>query len=267
MPSRIEPGGQQAHALGVQPAAGGDGRARGGDEQGEGAGQRPAVDGAGEQPRHGGGAAADRQGDVGPRGPGTGQHELGVGPQRGQLVAGRRVGVQVGVGEDGGPDGDGRRPLDARVQRADRQLRRAAADVDDGDAPGVGRTAGRTGEGEARLLVAVEHLDLHARTRAHGVPERVGVGGGADGGRRDHAQPLCAQAAGDRDLDGDDLRQRRQRVLRQRPRPQQQAAQPGVGLLAGDLAQPVLPHVGDEDPGGVGADVDAGAAHTLDGGS
>ena len=110
------------------------------------------------------GAAADRH-----RGVDRGQrealeHPLRVLAHRVQVGDRGRVRAQVGVGEQARAEAEGLRPGGAVGHRADRELRRPAADVDDADGA-VERLAERARgaeEGQARLLLAVEDLDLDA---------------------------------------------------------------------------------------------------------
>ena len=194
----------------------------------------------------------------------AGEDDLGVGAQGGQLVPRRRIGVQVGVGEQRRADGDRGRPRRPRRQRPHGDLRRAAADVDDRHAPGGRRALGRAGEGEARLLEPVEHVDLDARARAHRRAQRLGVVGGPDRGGGDDPDPLRAELRAPPSPAARRCRPASPaRPPAATPERSRSAAQAGEGLLRRDLAQAPRVHVGDEDAGGVGADVDAGAAHTL----
>ena len=93
-----------------------------------------------------------------------------------------------------------RNELDARTpprDRADRDLRRGAADVDHGDVA-VGRVverAGRADEREPRLLLVAEDLDLDAGSLGDRARELLLVGGLADRGRRDRANRLACPSS------------------------------------------------------------------------
>ena len=186
-----------------------------------------------------------------------------VGAHALQLGDRRRVAVQVGVGEEAGADAERARRADAAGDRADRDLRRGAADVDDGDVA-VGRVverAGRADEREPRLLLVAEHLDVDAgalRDRAREAPPGWRPRGSPPSRRRGSSR--CRARA----RDGPASRRRR------RPRGSSSAgsgrraealADPGEGALAQQLAQAAVGRLGDQQPRRVRADVDAAADH------
>ncbi len=116
---------------------------------------------------------------------------------RWQLVDRRRVAVEIGVGEEARADSKRARRAHAAGDRADRDLRGGAADVDHRDVA-VGRMIERAGcadERQPRLLLVAEHLDLDAAALRDRARELVLVGGLADrrGGHR--ADRLGAELA------------------------------------------------------------------------
>ena len=119
-----------------------------GDDRLQRPGQRGPVEHRPGQARERRRAAADRDGELARGRLDAGERAAHGGAQRVELVAARGVAVQVGVGEDRRADRQRGRPLRAAAGRADHELARAAADVDDpgrGAAPGPRSRPGRPG--------------------------------------------------------------------------------------------------------------------------
>ena len=180
-----------------------------------------------------------------------------------QVVRRRRVGRARGV-ERARADGEGARPGHAAGERADRDLRRAAADVDHGERAGRRRVerVRRAVEGEPRLVLPAEDVGGDPGPRADGVHERGPVRGAPDGGRGDHAQALAALLLRGRALLRDDLRDGGERRLGGiRPCRVEAAPDPGEGAELQHLGETARRRLGDQQPRRVRPDVDAGAAH------
>jgi hypothetical protein len=180
-----------------------------------------------------------------------------------QLGGRGRVRAPVGVGEQPRAEAEGLRPRRALRHGADRELGRAAADVDHADAA-LERPAERARgaeEGQPRLLLPVQDLDLDAAAVAHGGGELVLVGGRADRRRRHHAHRVRAKLLDQVALLGHhagdlvDLLARDLAAL-------EALAQAREGTPLQHFAEAAVLDVGDQHARGVGADVDAGAEHS-----
>jgi hypothetical protein len=257
---------QQAHALGVELAFGGDlgaGRARHLLQRSL---QRSGVQRRAAQPSQRGRAASDGQRVVHARGRQVGERPGRVLAQRAQLLRRGRVAAQVGVAQRPRADGHRAPPAHALVRRADRQLGRAAPEVDHRDAPRqrLVAHAHRAGEGQARLVVGVQDGQLEARRAPNRADQLPPIGGISDRrrGHRDH--PRGARPLGGAGLCSDDVHELGQLGRADRPVRALRAAHPREDPLLEEHAQAVDGRLGDEQTRGVGPDVDDGEHHVLD---
>jgi ABC-type branched-subunit amino acid transport system ATPase component len=171
----------------------------------------------------------------------------------------RRIAAAVGVGQEAAADAERGRPAHAVGQRAADQLGGAAADVDDADLA-QRRVAERRGGAEERvprLLLAAEDVDLDARLLLDAGQQLVAVGRLADRVGADRPDRLGAALAGQPHLLGDGAGH----LGRLAGRDLALRAQAGERPLLHDLAEPPVGDLGDEQPGRVRPDVDAGAGH------
>ena len=196
-----------------------------------------------DEPPQRGRAAADRDRDVDrPAGRCPSSTPRGVRrapPRARPATAGRRPGRRRPGSRE--PNANDAAPLDAAGERADRDLGRAAADVDHRRRrPAAARAERARGaeEGQPRLLLAVEHARPRRR-RARGSPRRTRRGWrrARIDGRGDRADRSRADLLGQRVLLGDDARglgdpRRRDLAARRQP-----AAQAGERAPLQDLAQ------------------------------
>ena len=250
-------GREEPDAEGVERELGGDLVARGAAEDVERPVERASIERVADEPAQRGGAAADRHRRVGGRDVARGQHVEGVLAHRLQLGRGRRVRAQVALGQRARADEERRAPVDPARDRADGDLGRPSADVDDGDDARqllAERLRGAE-EGQPRLLVAVEDLDLLAHARQ----ELVAVDGGADAGRGHHPHALGAGRGREPDLLGHDVRD----LLDLRRGDLGRRADAREDALLQHLAEAPVHHVGDEHASRVRADIHAGAHHRL----
>ena len=116
-----------------------------------------------------------------------------------ELERPRRVVLDAEVGQPARAEPVGVREVDAVADRADHDLGRAAADVDDADLalPGLVERVERADPGQPRLLVLVDDLELVPGVGEHARGELLPVLGLARRGRRDDAQVGRAELARD----------------------------------------------------------------------
>src|SRR5581483_2433998 len=259
-------GRQQPRSLGVDDEALGHRGGGGAGEHRQGPGQRRGVEHGARDASQRGGAAPDRHRHLG-----TGRRQAGE--SGGDLVTGglelagrRRVGVQAVVGQRAGPDRHRRPPPDAVGRGADDDLGGAAADVDDRKPATARRGLGlehgrRSPEGEPRLVLAGDDLHLKARPGGDRLHQCHPVGGGPDGGGGHAADLAGAVRAGHGELAEHDGHHLLDLVGADGSRRGQTLPDPGEGALLVDLDELPVHAIGDEEAGGVGADVDTGGAH------
>ncbi len=151
------------------------------------------------------------------------------------------------------------------VERPDRDLGRAAADVDDGAAADgrLGQRAGRAEEREARLVEPAEHGDVEPaasrRTAAHSSSRfsaRRSAAVATALTRRAPARSATARCSSTT---------RATSAICGRARSRERVPRRGERAPLEDLGEPAAARVGDEHAGGVRADVDAGADHGTGG--
>ena len=147
--------------------------------------------------------------------------------------------------------------------RAEDDLRRAAADVDDGDLPFDRMTErlGRAEEGEPTLLLLAEHLDLDPGGLRDLGDDLAPVLGLADRRRRDDADRLGAELLGEAELRRHRLGDLGDLLVRDLALRLRGVVDPRVGALLHDRPQLTLLGLSDEHPGRVRADVDRRAEH------
>src|SRR6266699_4301203 len=146
---------------------------------------------------------------------------------------------------------------------ADDDLGRAAAAVDDQRAL-VGQVVDGAGIGGRLLLVAGEHFGLDAKQAAHPVEELLTVGGVPGRTGRHHPGRHDAEAGAQLGVARQHLQGAFQGRGVQAPGAVDALAQAGDHHLAGVLLDdPVAGHVGDDQAGRAGPDVDGGQPHGI----
>ena len=126
-----------------------------------------------------------------------------------------------------------------------------------------GQRAGGAPEGQARLLVGTEHGQLQPAAVAHRVHQLPAVGGVADGRRAHSSQRVRAPLASGARLHGRDRRHLDQ-LARGDPSPAaQRSSQVGERAQRKHFAHAARTRLADQQASGVGADVDAGVAHSC----
>ena len=155
--------------------------------------------------------------------------------------------------------------MHALGDRADDDLARAAADVDDADVPRnrMAERLRRADERKAPLLVLGEDLDLDpgdALDLLHGL---FAVLGFANGRGRDGADRLGAELLSEPDLGAHDLCGLGDLLVRDAAVALRVGADLRVGALLHHLAELALLRLGDEHARRVRADVDGRAEHRL----
>src|SRR5215216_1885936 len=253
---------QELGALGRQPVAPRDDSRRRGAELRHRPLEHLAVEHRPDQRRERGGAAADRYGVIGARHVGRCERRVGGGDHGVDVGARRRV-LAAAAGQQPRSDRERPQPIHAARNRADRDLGRHPADVDDGDRA-LGRALQRprrAGERQPALVVGREHRDVDPGAVAQRRDQRPAVRGAADRRGGDDPQLLRARRLGRGALGRDDVGDRRYRRLRNRPE--------AVDAVRDARERPLLEHglepparrFGDQQPRRVRPDVDAGAAH------
>ena len=140
--------------------------------------------------------------------------------------------------------------------RADDQLGRAAADVDDQRRTRGHVLRGGAEVGEPRLLLAVEDARREREPLPQLGDEGASVAGVPDRAGRDRVDPLRAQLPDHLDVLADRLADRLDRLRGQLPGEIDPAPQPRHPAAPLDRRNPPPDHVGHQQPSRVGADVD-----------
>jgi len=154
-----------------------------------------------------------------------------------------------------------------RGGRADSDLGRRAADVDDGDVPvrRVVESAGRSDERQPRLLLVGEDVHVDARAGRDRACQLLLVYGIPDRRSGDEADRLATELPRDTHLGPDDFDDLRDLALRYRVLARQALADSRECALAQQLANTPAVGFGDQQTGRVRADVDARANHWTQG--
>ena len=175
-----------------------------------------------------------------------------------QLLGGRRIGVQELLGEAHAADVD--RDQAVGTVGADDELGRAAADVDHEVRLGLGEPDRRARELEARLLLAAEELGPHAEQLLDRIEEVVAVGGVARRAGRGGAHAGDAVTRDRFLVLADDVERARDRFGVEPAGLVHALAEPRDPRAPVDRGQrrPSTVDLGDEQPHGVGSDVDRG---------
>ena len=139
---------------------------------------------------------------------------------------------------------------------ADDHFGRSAADVD--HQRRLSRQAFRAGAeiGQARLLFAVEDPSRKRKSLPQLSDEGAAVGGVADGAGRDRIDRFDARVLVYGDVVGDRLAGGLDRFYRQSPGQVDSSPEPSHPTLSLHLADSPPGHIGNQQPGRVGADVD-----------
>ncbi len=163
------------------------------------------------------------------------------------------LGVANDAGLQRGVEGD-------LLSPADDQLGRAAADVDDQRRPLGGVLGGGAEVGEVRLFGAVEDASGEVEALAQLGDEGAAVAGVADGAGGDRVDLSDAEVGDRRQVLADRAAGVLDRLRRQVAGEVDAAAEPGYPAAPLHRRDAAAGDVGDEQAGGIGADVDHGDA-------
>ena len=178
---------------------------------------------------------------------------------------GRVVGQEL-LGDRAGADLERAHLAHAVGDRAEDDLRGAAADVDDADLAldRMAERLGRADEREPALLLLAQDLDRQPGGLGDLLRRLLGVLGLADRRGGDDPDRLRPELLGEPHLGGDDLGELGDLLVGDLALALRVLVEARVGALLHHLAQLALLRLGDEHAGGVRADVDRRAEHASD---
>src|SRR5205085_244690 len=136
---------------------------------------------------------------------------------------------------------------EADAEVGQRELGRAAADVEEERARLEGAADGHASHGHGRLLVAGEELGVEAVAPLDLTEERLAVLGVADGARRDEERPLGAERLGTAAKVDEGVADACDRHRQEAPPPVDALAEASDDRLAVELIDPPVLDVGDEE--------------------